>query len=93
MFFVSDNYILDCGTYQVVLKQYKTVQSLFKSHQALLLIGDRCPCLQIVFLTFSPRVLIYVVKICDLLRPQLLQLPFIILLGFFVIGFNFSHTF
>ena len=40
----------------------------------------------------SPRV-IYSVKICDLLRPQILQVPLITLTSFLVLGLTFSYTF
>ena len=44
------------------------------------------------FLIKSPLV-IYLVKICDLLRPQILQGPLIILTSFLVLGLTFSYSF
>ena len=55
---------------------FKTVQFLFKSHHAELLIADRCPCVHLAFLIKSCRLVIYFVKIWRLLRPQILQKTF-----------------
>ena len=68
---------------------FSTVQILFKWHHAKLFIADLWPWVHLAFLTnFSPLV-IYLVKICDLLRPHILQLPFVILTSFLVLGFTF----
>ena len=72
---------------------FNTVQSLFKSQQALLLIADRCPCLQFPFPIKSSPLVIYLVKTWDLFRPQILQVPVIISSGFLVLGFTFSYKF
>ena len=40
----------------------------------------------------SSPLVIYLVKSCDLLRPQILQVPFIILTSFLVLGLTFSYS-
>ena len=63
-----------------------------KSHQAEILIADRCPCVHLALLIKSSPLVIYLAKICDLLRLQLLQLPLVILTSSLVLGFAFSNT-
>ena len=67
---------------------FKTVQFLFKSHQAEFDIADRCPCEHLAFLTNDSPLVIYLLKSCDFLRPQTLQIP-LITLTTFCVGVHF----
>ena len=64
---------------------------LFKSVHAEFDIDEPCLFLHFPLLIKSCPLLIYLVKICDLLRPQILQVPLIILTIFLVLGFTFSY--
>ena len=65
---------------------------LFKSVHAEFDIDEQWLFLHLPLLIKSSVLVIYLVKICDLLRPQILQLPFIILTSFLVLGFIFSYS-
>ena len=79
--------------FMAYIVQFNTEQSLFKSHHDELLIGDQWPRLLFAFLLKFSALVIYLVKYCDLVRPQLSHIPLIILTAFLVEGFTFSITF
>ena len=72
---------------------FKTVKFLFKSHHAQFGIADLCSCVHLAFLKKSCPLVIYLVKICDLFRLEILQTPLIISTSVLVLGFTFSNTF
>ena len=72
---------------------YNLLPSLFKSHHAELDIEEQCLFLHLPFSIKSSALVIYLVKNCDFLRPQLLHFPFTVLTNFLVLGFTFSYTF
>ena len=66
---------------------------LFRSHDAEFDIDEQWLFLHFpVFMKSSPRV-IYLLKVCDLFRLPILQVPPIILTSFCVLGFTFSCLF
>ena len=56
-----------------------------------LLIADLCPCEHLAFLIKSCPLVLYLVKNCDLLRPQIVHVPLLILTSFLVFGLTFSY--
>ena len=71
---------------------FNTAQFLFKSHHAEFDIADRCPCEHFAVLIKSWPLVIYLVKICDLLRPQIAHFPLTTLTSILVLGFTFSYS-
>ena len=71
---------------------FKISPLLFKSHHTELNTDEQRLFLHLRFSIKSSPLVIYLVKIWDISRPQRLQIPLIILTIFFVLGFTFSYS-
>ena len=63
----------------------------FESHDAEFDIAEQCLFLHLPLLIKSSPLVIYLVKLCDLLRPQIPHFLLIILTSFLVLGFLFPY--